>query len=71
MRTSASWKLQPSRKAVLRKWYRGMLVFFVSLMLIALATAMATSKRSDRDGAAVISGVASSYSGGGNLVPVF
>ena len=71
MRTTHSWKLQPTGQTVARKWRRGMLVLLVSLVLIALATAAATSKRSDRDGPAAISGMANSHSGAGNLVPVF
>ena len=41
MRTSQSWK-QPSRQTVM-KGCRGMLVFSVSLLLLALASAVATS----------------------------
>jgi hypothetical protein len=71
MWNSDSWKLQPSRQAVVRKWYRGILVLFLSLLLVAFATAVETSKRSDRGGPAAISGAASLHSGGGNLIPVF
>jgi hypothetical protein len=53
------------------KWYRRTLMFFLSLVLVAFATAVATSKRSDRGGSVAISGAASLHSGGGNLIPVF
>ena len=70
MRTSQSWK-QPSRQTVM-KGCRGMLVFSVSLLLLALASAVATSKRSDRNGlATTVTRIGNAHSGSGNLVPVF
>jgi hypothetical protein len=48
------------------KWSRAVAVFCVSLVLLALATAVATSMRSDRDG-----GMANTHHGAGNLVLVF
>ncbi len=71
MRTSHSSRLQPSRQAVVKSWYRRTLVFLLSLVLVAFATAVATGKRPDRGGPLAISGAASLHSGGGNLVPVF
>ena len=71
MRTFHSSRLQPSRRAVAKNWHRRTLVLLLSLALVALATAVATSKRSDRGGPAANSGAASLHSGGGNLVLVF
>jgi hypothetical protein len=48
------------------KWSRAVMVFCLSLVLLALATAVATSMRSDRDG-----GMANTHHGSGNLVVVF
>jgi len=71
MRTSHSSRLQPSRQAVVKSWYRHTLVFLLSLVLVAFVPAVATGKRPDRGGPLAISGAASLHSGGGNLVPVF
>ena len=48
------------------KWSRAVAVFCVSLVLLALATAVATSMRSGGDG-----GMANTHHGAGNLVLVF
>jgi hypothetical protein len=64
------WKLRPSERAIVKKWCR-LLVYGVSLGLLALAAAMATSERSQQPEPAAITGMANTYSGAGNLVPVF
>ena len=48
------------------KWSCAVAVFCVSLVLLALATAVATSMRSGGDG-----GMANTHHGAGNLVLVF
>ena len=60
------WKLQPSEQVILKKWRYGMLVFGVSLILFALATAATTKNRSD-----LADAMANTHHGAGNLIPVF
>jgi hypothetical protein len=60
--------MRTPRRAVM-KWCRGVLVFCVSLVLLTLATAVATSNRPDRNSGRPEA--ANLHSGGGNLIPVF
>jgi hypothetical protein len=71
MRTFAFWKFRTSEPAGAKKWPYRLIVFGVSLGLLAIAAGVATSDWSRREGPAPSTGIANAYSGGGNLVPVF
>jgi hypothetical protein len=71
LRSSDLWKLRPSERAIVKKWFPGLLVYGVSLGLFALAAAMAISEHSQQPEPAAITGMANTYHGAGNLVPVF
>jgi hypothetical protein len=65
--SSSNWgNLQPSKRATVKRWCHGLLVFSASLGLLALATVMATGNRFYQTAPA-----ASLASGGGNLVPLW
>jgi hypothetical protein len=67
MRSFQSWPLRPPAPPTANKWSYRLLVCTLSLGLLALAAGVAISEL--HPGAPAT--VASSYSGGGNLIPVF
>jgi hypothetical protein len=54
-----------------KKWSYRLIVFGVSLGLLAIAVGVATSEWPRREEPAPSNGIANAYSGGGNLVPAF
>jgi hypothetical protein len=68
MRSFEFWKF---RTAGAKKWSYRLVVFGISMGLLALAAEVATSDWSQREVPAAMTGRANAYSGGGNLVPVF
>ena len=66
MSSSNLWNLQPPQRATVKRWCHGLLVFSVSLGLIALATVMATGNLFHQTAP-----TASLASGGGTLVPLW
>jgi hypothetical protein len=71
MRSFQFWKFRTSAPAGPKKWSYRLIVFGVSLGLLAIAAGVATSDWSQRQVHAPTTGIANAYSGGGNLVPVF
>jgi hypothetical protein len=71
MRSFEFWRFCTSAAAGAKKWSYRLIVFGVSLALLAIAAGVATSQRSHREMPMPTTGTANAYSGGGNLVPVF
>jgi hypothetical protein len=71
MRSFEFWKFRTSAPAGPKKWSYRLIVFGVSLGLLAIAAGVATSQRYQREVPAATTGIANAHSGGGNLVPVF
>jgi hypothetical protein len=66
------WRFWTSEPAGAKKWSYYLIVFGVSLGLLAIAAGVATRQRSQREVLpAPTTGIANAHSGGGNLVPVF
>jgi hypothetical protein len=68
MRSFEFWTSEPVGA---KKWSYRLIVFGVSLGLLAIAAGVATSQRSQREVPAPTTGIANAYSGGGNLIPVW
>jgi hypothetical protein len=71
MRSFEFWRFRTSELAGAKKWSYCLIVFGVSLGLLAIAAGVATSDWSQREVPAPTTGIANAYSGGGKLVPVF
>jgi hypothetical protein len=71
MRSFEFWRFRTSELAGARKWSYRLIVFCISLGVLAIAAGVATSQRSQREVPAPTTGIANAYSGGGNLVPAF
>jgi hypothetical protein len=71
MRSFQFWKFRTSEPADAKKWSYRLVVFGISLGLLALAAEVATSERSHREVPSPTTGIANAHSGGRNLVPVF
>ena len=71
MRSSDSWPLPGFEPATLKTWCGRLLVFAVSLALLALAAGVATGERAQRDRPAASTGYATAHSGAGNFVPLW
>jgi hypothetical protein len=71
MRSFAFWKFRTSEPAGVKKWPYRLILFGVSLGLLAIAAGVATSDWSQRQVPGHTTGIDNTYSGGGNLVPVF
>jgi hypothetical protein len=71
MRSFEFWKFRTSEPAGAKKWSYRLVVFGISMGVLALGAEVATSDWSQREVPAAMTGRANAYSGGGNLVPVF
>ena len=71
MRRSEFWKWRPCDAAVLKKWCCRAFACGALLALFALTASVATSEQRHPDELVVTNGISITYSGAGNLVPVF
>jgi hypothetical protein len=71
MRSFEFWRFRTSEPAGAKKRAYRLIVFGVSLGLLAIAAGVATSDWSRREVPAHTTGIANAHSGGSNLMPVF